>query len=150
MIEDREQLLKMYRDNRAAFFQTIDGIPDDKMVEPSLDGWSVANHMMHIAVWDELRAAEVERISAGHDSAWRLSREQDDAYNEMSYALRKDFSLAQARWEFDTSRRKLLEAIEAATELGLDSSRYGEPGLVNEHEVEHAGWIRAWREKNGL
>ena len=150
MAEDKEQLLAKFRETRADFLGAIAGVSDEKMVELSLDGWSVANHMMHIAVWDELRAAEVERISAGHASAWKMSREYDDVYNDMTYALRKDFSLAQVTWEFETTRRKLLEAIAAATEVGLDASRYGEPGLVSQHEVEHAGWIRAWREKNEI
>jgi uncharacterized damage-inducible protein DinB len=116
----------MFRETRADFLAAIAGLSDEKMVERSLDGWSVADHMIHVAVWDELRAAEVERISAGHAAAWKMSREQDEVYNDMTYALRKDFSLAQVRWEFETSRQKLLDAIADATEMGLDGSRYGE------------------------
>ncbi len=150
MAENRDSLLAMFRETRADFLAAVAGLPEEKMVERSLEGWSLADHMNHVAVWDELRAADVERISAGFASAWKLSSEQDDVYNELTYAKRKDFSLAQVRWEFETSRRKLLDAIASATEMGMDASRYGEPGLVSRHEVEHAGWIRAWRLKAGL
>ena len=37
------------------------------------DGWSVKDHLAHLALWDDIRAGEVERISAGHDSAWRMT-----------------------------------------------------------------------------
>src|SRR5687767_12754003 len=103
------------------------------MAEPSLDGWSVKDHLAHLALWDDIRASEVERISAGHESAWRMTGDQDEAYNAMSHALRAGLSLAQARWELTTSRQRLLDAIAAASPRGLDGSLYGEAGLRSGH-----------------
>lgn len=120
------------------------------MSEPSIDGWSVKDHLAHIATWDEIRAAEVIRISAGQDSAWRMTHEQDDAYNTMAYELRAGMSAAQAVWELETSRVRLLDAIASATERGLDAELYGEAGLLSTHEVEHAAWIRRWRAQRGV
>ncbi len=111
--------------------------------------WSVKDHLAHLVLWDELRAAEVERISAGHASAWRTTEEQTHAYNELGHALRKDLSPQQILWELEHSRARLLRAIEAATPEGLDGSRYGEAGVRSDHEVEHAGWIKAWRQRTG-
>jgi hypothetical protein len=73
MGEDRDDLLKEYRQTRADLLAMLEGLTDEQMTDPSLDGWSVADHLGHLAVWDELRAAEVGRISAGHDSVWRMS-----------------------------------------------------------------------------
>ena len=150
MTENREALLDHYRRTREGLLESLDGLSDEQMTEPSLDGWSLKDHLAHIALWDEIRAAEVARISAGHASTWRMSGEQDELYNTMGYELRSGLSLAQVRWELATSRQALLDAIAAADERALDGSLYGEAGLVSTHEVQHAGWIKRWRGERGL
>jgi uncharacterized damage-inducible protein DinB len=149
MPEDRQQLLQRYREMRAEMQAALDGLSDAQMTEPSIDGWSVKDHLAHIALWDDIRAQEVERISAGQESAWRMGEEQDAAFNEMSHALRAGLSLDQVRWEWQVSRRRLMDALAAATERGLDPSLYGDAGLTSGHEAEHAGWIKRWRQEKG-
>ena len=150
MFEDREALLRHYRASRAELLVVIDGLSDELMTEPSLDGWSVKHHLGHLAVWDEIRASEVMRISAGHESAWRMTGGQDAAFNSLADELRRDLSLEQVRWELETSMQKLLDAILAATPRGLDPALYGEAGLRTGHEAEHAKWIRMWRAEKGV
>lgn len=150
MSEDRDELLQHYRTMRQGLLAAIDGLDDGALTEPSLDGWSVKDHLAHLALWDEIRASEVERISAGHDTVWRMTGDQDAAYNALGYDLRRTLSLNQARWELETSRERLLDAIASATTVGLDGSRYGEAGLRSTHEAEHTGWIRRWRGEKGL
>lgn len=149
MGEDREDLLQHHRQSRERLLSAIDGLSDEQMSEPLLDGWSVKDHLAHLALWDDIRAAEVERISSGHVSAWRMTEEQDEAHNAAGYDLRRSMSVAQARWELETSRRKLLDAIAAANESALDPSRYGAAGLRSGHEGEHAGWIQRGRDEKG-
>ena len=149
MAEDRDALLRHYRQMREELLAAIDGLGDERLTEPSLDGWSVKDHLTHITLWDELRAGEVARISAGYDSAWRMTDEQGEAYNALGYALRRDLTLDQVRWELATSHRRLLDALATATPEGLDAARYGEAGLRSEHEAEHTGWIKRWREERG-
>ena len=150
MDDDRDGLLQHYRQTRQDLLTAIDGLSDEQMAEPSIDGWSVKDHLAHIAFWDELRAAEVARISAGHESGWRMDPEQDEALNKIGYDVRRGLSVEQARWELKTSRAQLLAAISASAPRGMDASLYGEAGLHSTHEVEHAGWIRSWREKKGI
>jgi uncharacterized damage-inducible protein DinB len=150
MAEDRDALLQHYRESREALLAAIDGLGDELLTEPSLDGWSVKDHLAHLALWDDLRASEVERISAGHDSAWPMNGEQGEAYNALGYELRRGLSLDQARWELATSRHRLLDAIASATERGLDALLYGDAPLRSTHEAEHTGWIRRWRHARGL
>jgi uncharacterized damage-inducible protein DinB len=150
MAEDRDALLQHYRQMREDLLTAIRGLSDEQMTDPSIDGWSVKDHLAHIALWDDIRAGEVARISAGHDSAWRMTEEQDTAYNALGYALRQNLPLDQVRWELATSRQRLLDAITAATPRGLEASRYGEAGLRSAHEGAHAGWIRRWRTERGL
>ncbi len=150
MPEDREALARNYRETRQALLAATDGISDELLSERSLDGWSVKDHLAHLAFWDDIRAGEVERISAGHDSAWRMRPEQDAALNEIVYDERRDLSLDQVRWELATSRQRLLDAIASATERALDASLYGEAGLVSGHEAQHTAWIKRWREQRGM
>jgi|SRR5919106_5049393 uncharacterized damage-inducible protein DinB len=150
MTEDRDGLLQHYRQTREELLAAIDGLSDELLSEPSLDGWSVKDHLAHLALWDDVRAGEVARISAGHASAWRMSGAQDEAYNAMSHELRLGLSADQARWELATSRQKLLDAIAGATPRGLDLSLYGEAGLRSGHEAQHTEWIKRWRGERGV
>lgn len=149
MSEDRDGLLAHYRAMRADFLDAIAGLTDAQMTERSHNGWSVKDHLAHIAFWDEVRASEVGRISAGLVSAWRLTTEEDETLNAMVTRARWDHPLEQVRREFDATKRRFLEALANATPEGLDASRYGEAGLVSQHEAEHAGWIREWRAERG-
>jgi uncharacterized damage-inducible protein DinB len=149
MPEDRDELLNHYRSSREQLLTAIDGLTTDQMSEQTIDGWAVKDHLAHIALWDDLRAAEVERVSAGHDSAWKMSEEQDDAFNDAGYQIRRSMSAAQARWELENSRRKLLDAIAVAPPEALDISRYGAAGLRSDHEDQHVGWIQRWRAEKG-
>ena len=150
MAEDRDTLLQDYRQARADLLAAIDGLSDELLIEPSLDGWSVKDHLAHLALWDDVRAREVERISAGHDSAWRMTEAQDLAYNALGYSLRLPLSVDQVTWELTTSRQKMLDAIASATPRGLDPSLYGDAGLHSGHEAEHMTWIKRWREGRGI
>ena len=150
MTENRDALLQHYRQMREELVSAIDGLSDALMTEASLDGWSVKDHLAHLALWDDIRASEVMRISAGHDSAWRMRPDQDTAYNALGHSLRVGLSVDQVRWELATSRQRLLDAISAATPRGLDGSLYGEAGLRSLHEAQHTGWIKRWRGERGI
>jgi len=148
MTEDRDVLLQHYRTMRDELLAAIHGLSDEVMIDPALDGWSVKDHLAHLALWDDIRAREVLRISAGHDSAWRMTDDQVDAFNALGYSLWQSLSLDQVRWELATSSQRLLDAILAVTPRGLDASFYGEAGLRSSHEAEHMGWIKRWRSRS--
>jgi uncharacterized damage-inducible protein DinB len=148
--EDRGDLLRHYGESRARLLAAIDGLTDEQMSEPTLDGWAIKDHLAHLALWDDIRAAEVERISGGHESAWRMTEKQDDDHNAVGYELRRSMSAAQARWELENSRRKLVDAICAASPQALEPERYGAAGLRSPHEGDHATWIQRWRGEQGF
>jgi hypothetical protein len=145
MAEDRQALLELYRQTRADLLAVLDGLTEAQLTEPTLDGWAVTDHLLHLAWWDDIRAVEVERISAGHASSFQMTDAQDEDFNLLGYALRRGMPTAQAQWELARSRQRLLDALEAATPRGLDSSLYGAAGLASGHEAEHTGWIKRWR-----
>jgi len=150
MAEDRDALLEHYRRMREELLSAVDGLSDELMTERSLDGWSVKDHLAHLALWDDIRASEVVRISAGHDSAWRMTGDQDGVYSALGHSLRLALSVDQVRWELAASRQRVLDAIASATPRGLDASLYGEAGLRSSHEAAHTGWIKRWRGERGI
>jgi uncharacterized damage-inducible protein DinB len=149
VVEDRDALVEHYREMRGRLLASLSGLPDDLLTAPTLDGWSVKDHLIHLAFWDRIRAAEVIRISAGHDSAWRMTEAQNDVLSGLAYDLHHALPLEQVRWELATSHERLLDALSNATTVGLDDSRYGEAGLRSDHEAEHIGWIARWRAEQG-
>ena len=178
MAEDREDLLRRYRESRAKLLQAIESLTDEQMSEPSLDGWAVKDHLAHIALWDDIRADDVERISAGFESAWKMTDEQNPMWYDPEHGLVDSpahpgqFGLLPEAAE--AVRRvnqlglpvvvvsnqpgiakgklspALLDAITAATPPALDPTRYGGADLRSDHEDEHAGWIARWRGEKGI
>jgi uncharacterized damage-inducible protein DinB len=149
MSEDRDALLEHYRAMHSRLLGAIDGLTDEQLSETTLDGWSVKDHLLHIALWDEIRAAEVTRISAGHESAWRMNPEHEATFSPIGHALRAGLPVAQAKWELSQTEDAFLAAVGAATERGLDGSLYGEAGLRSTHKAQHTGWIERWRRERG-
>ena len=149
MPETREEAIERFRKMRAQLTASIDGLSDEQLTEPTVDGWSVKDSLAHIAFWDDLRADEVVRISAGHATALRMSGEQDAAANALAYDLRRGLSLEQVRWELQHSRQRLEDALAAASPRALDPSHYGEAGLLSTHDAIHAEFITNWRKRMG-
>jgi hypothetical protein len=143
---DKDALLAHFQASRESLLGAIGGLTESEMVARSLDGWSVKDHLAHIALWDDVRASEVLRVSAGFESAWKMTAGEDEAFNAIGYQLRQDLSLRQVLWELETSRQRLLAAIRAAAPRAFDQSLYGESPIYSTHENQHAGWIRAWRD----
>ena len=147
MPEQRDAILSHFNTLRVALIAAIEGLTPPQLTEQPEGEWSIKDQLLHIAAWDRIRADEVTRISAGHTSTWRMSGEQDAALNELFHELHRDLTIEQAMWELRSSRDRLLDAIVDATERGLDTTLYGEAGLMTQHEALHASWIREWRAK---
>ncbi|MEZ4500950.1 MAG: DinB family protein [Thermomicrobiales bacterium] len=146
---DSDDLIQHYRTMRSALLAALEGLTAEQLTQTTLDGWSVKDHLNHIVFWDEMRAADMERISAGHDSAWHMTDDQAEALNGLAHPMRSRLSIAQTMWDLERTHRLIIEALDHATVVGLDPDRYAEPGLFSDHESEHTEWILAWRKRMG-
>lgn len=149
MAEDREDLLRHYREMRAGLLAAIEGLSDEQLSEPTLDDWAVKDHLLHLAMWDEIRASEVERISSGQEPAWHMEGEQSEIFSGLVHDMRAGLSPEQAKWEITRSHERVMLALAAATPRGLDASLYAEAGLRSTHEAQHTEWIKRWRSERG-
>ena len=144
MPSGQDRLVEHFRAMRAELLAAIDGLSDAQLSEKTLDGWSVKDHLVHIALYDELRVAEVRRISAGWQTAWHMPG-KDHIYSDLGYDLRANFSPAQVLWEIANTHEQLLAAIAEGSDLILHPERFSEAAMPSTHEAQHTGWIRRWR-----
>ncbi len=149
--EKREELYAHYRTTRVAFEAAIEGLTEAQMIDPSIDGWSVKDHLAHLTIWDELRCREIERISGGGHYAWApFDDDQLEAFNSSTVPARRAMPFEQVVAEFHASRQRVFDAIAQATEHGLDESNYGEAALKTSHDLKHAEYILNWRARLGI
>ena len=148
--ETKAELIQHIRTVSADLLAAIEGLSQAQMREESLDGWSVKDHVAHCAVWHDIRASEINRISAGYETAWPgMATDENNAFNETTVRQRRGLSLQQVLWEYESSRQRVIDAIQSATSRGLDESLYGESPPRTGHDSQHAGWIRRWRGERG-
>ena len=156
----REQVLSQIRQAHADLVSTWEGIPDDVMTtRPVVEWWTLKDLMGHVAMWRRVAIKFIDEyrrngapVPLGLKDAAAI-----DAYNKRGAALRRDYSLARMRAEFDASLRDLIAAVEKLSDADLDQPLPApwDPGdtlerliAVNsyEHEPEHVEQIKQWRD----
>ena len=78
---ERRAVIESFQRSRSELLSVIEGLSEAQLLEPSLDGWSVKDHLSHLAQWHELRFLDTVRLAAGYHSAVDSSPEQDEAFN---------------------------------------------------------------------
>lgn len=145
----RNKVIQHLREVRKQFLSSIEGLSEAQMTEPTIDGWSVKDHLNHLAFWHDLRSSEVIRISAGYEHVWPLSVDSQ-AVNDIVQPARAHLTLEQALWEYESALERVITAVENANERGLTQSHYGEVGPATTHDLGHADFIRKWRQERGI
>jgi hypothetical protein len=152
-------IIEQIQQAHADLVSTWDGIPDDVMTtRPVVEWWTLKDLMGHVAMWRRVAIKFINEYR--RDGAPVPLGLQDaaaiDAYNKRGAALRRDYSLARMRAEFDASLRDLIAAVEKLNDADLSKPLPPpwDPGdtlerliAVNsyEHEPEHVEQIDEWR-----
>ena len=145
-----------------ALQQIVESATDDDLTAPGDDeGWSVKDHLAHLAVWERsliaLLTGEARHTAMGVDRA-TYEGEDVDRINAVIHATHRDRTLADVRVFADQTHRALLDVLEPlsyddlmrpyahyqpdAPEL-TDPVGYWVAGNTYEHYDEHGGWIDA-------
>lgn len=130
----------------------VDGVPPGRMTEAFLDQWSAKDILAHTASWAEFTVNDFQRLARGHMPCLVAFKESEvNDWNAFLMRPRAMFPLEQVRFEFDHWHRTLLDLLEE-----LPEAMFG-PGvlanvcvILHSHLREHAGNIRAWREREGI
>jgi uncharacterized damage-inducible protein DinB len=147
--------------DRKALEDVINGRSEAELTRPGPEGWSVKDHLAHIAAWERsglaLLAGE-NRAAAVGISDELFNEGEDDAVNEAVRQCDADRSLEDVRAELRRVRAETIAAISVLTDEDLrrpysyyqptDSDNSQTPvietlvGNSSEHDVEHTEWIK--------
>ena len=130
----------------------VDGVPPDRMTEAFLDQWSAKDILAHTASWAEFTINDAGRLSRGHMPCLVAFKEAEvNDWNAFFMRPRTVFPLEQVLFEFNHWHQSLLVALR-----DIPDAMFG-PGVLNNvcvilysHLRDHAGNIRAWREREHL
>jgi acyl-CoA-binding protein len=125
------------------------------------DGWTVKDHLVHIAVWEHSLLALIEgRDRLAAMGLQHVEDEGSDAVNDLVWKMHRDDAPAEALSYFRESHEQLMTALVklSSDDLQRGYAHYqphtaGDPdddkpvlgwvvGNTYEHYEEHIGWIK--------
>lgn len=160
----KKDILDDLKSSRADLLAAIEGLSEDEMMRPGVEGvWSVKDVMAHLIAWEaELITALSRKLGRRYkDAPAFINIEDIDEWNAEQYHLNVSKPLNIILPDFHGVHKHLLLAVEDLNPKWLDDPlRFewleGEPlsYLILEtaawHENEHAESIRIWREAQNL
>jgi hypothetical protein len=150
----RANLLARVQAARADLLTAVEGLSNDQMLTPSLDGWSARDHLAHIAAWDELRYYEVMRVVRGQPALYHDLRDDHEVQdvNRAFVYFRRNLNPEEILREMEFSRGRVLELLEKVPEDRLAEAAEGRMRIrrAADHDMDHARQIRAWRERERI
>ena len=149
---DRDQALLELDTARARLTDAIDGLTEEPISRPDVDGWSVKDHLTHLTLWHEMRFFEISRIARGGRAGFPATDEAGvERINGQFVANRRSLPLAQVLADLDFAREMVRQALASCPEDRLDERFYEEIGINGAaHDIDHAEMITAWRQKEGI
>jgi hypothetical protein len=137
----------------------VAGIPPEDVVTLRKNGWSIKDHLFHLATWDLYLIAVLNReprvpaLGLEHDP-----RAPFDEVNAIFFARGKDLPLNQVLGMFRGNRARIIEQVRRMTPLDLDrpaaefqpseppppagSLKHWIVAITADHDREHHEWMR--------
>jgi len=137
---DKPELIRTIRDAHQRMAGAIEHIPDERLLEPVMDGWTGKDLLAHIAWWHDHSVLVIEGLRAGrqpYDGTDPVN--STDAFNERTHREHIDDQPALTRRAFTESFTRLLAALEPVTDEELFADDRW-PWLDGEALVETILW----------
>lgn len=143
----KAELLRRIRESRAALERTVDRLSEAQLTTPGSDGWSVKDHLAHVAAWEESLLALLEgrdrNVAIGIDPTTSASSDSDvDAINAIVQRRSRERSLADVLATFHDSHARILTALDRLSDADLlrPYSHY-QPNVQPHDPRPVIGWI---------
>ncbi len=147
----RASFRALLEDTRRELLASFEGLDAKQMETPLPNGWSVKDILAHVAMWDEADVADMHRAARGHKTRWGHWTPLVDRWNEVEFALRKEFPLEQVLAELAEARQGLVEFVDGVPEELLASGFIPSACVVQaRHDRVHAAQVRNWRDSQAI
>jgi len=155
----RDKILQTIREQHAQLEHWLAPLSEEVICQhPVVGWWTMKDVLGHIAMWEQVAIQFINDYKhTGVPQPLGIETDaQVDERNEREVAIRRDWSLARVRAEFDATYRDLLAAIESLSDADL-SAPSPDPWdkettlekliAINsyEHIPEHIAQIEQWR-----
>ncbi len=157
----RAELIRRIEEGRRHLDQMLSTLTDEQLTTPGgPDGWSVKDHLAHLAAWETGQAAMLRRENRWVAMGYGETEPTDtDEINAVIYKLNKNRSLPEVRAALDDAHQQLIRAINNLSEADLfktysyyqpqepgeDDGQPIWPRIVGNsfgHYEEHEPWIK--------
>jgi hypothetical protein len=160
---NQAELVERIQRSWAVLEQTFGRLSEAQMIAIGPDGWSIKDHLAHVATWEESLTAILQsrprHLALGVDERTYLEAGEDEL-NASIYEYNKQRPLAEVLGQFQGAHRRMLVTLQALTdadllktysdflpeEPGEDSGTpmlMRTPGSTYEHYDDHRVWITA-------
>jgi hypothetical protein len=137
---NKSELVQSLREAHQRVAKTSEQIPDSRLVDPVIDGWSGKDVLAHMAWWHDHSALVIEELGAGRQPYDRTDpANATDTRNERILLEHRDDPPEATRRAFHESFARLMTALEPVTEEDLFSNDRW-PWLDGEALVETVLW----------
>jgi hypothetical protein len=155
----KDELLVALETGRETFLDALDGLSDEQMTAPGVNGeWSLKDLLAHLTRWEAELVKLLWEVEAGlRPTTAHVGKLSVDEVNAQFYAEMRWRSLRRVLDDFHAVRNQTILRVEALSDQELtDPRRYAwlkgralwevAAGDSFEHEAEHLDQVRLWRE----
>ena len=157
-MSDKASVLKNVESEYQNLLQAVDGLDNDQMAQPWLDGWSVRDILGHVLGWEREMIMMLGRMANGERPVPEGRDYSDpDAWNAK---FASEFTPISASTVIATWKQAHMNFVKAANALPDDrfGEQDGKPKTANrmladngyQHYKEHTAQILDWRKSEGL
>lgn len=137
---NKPELIRTIREAHQRVLGAIELVPDERLLEPAMAGWTGKDLLAHMAWWHDHSALVIEGLRAGREPYDGTDpANTTDAFNERTLREHLDAPPEMTRRAFNESFIRLLAALEPVTDEELfTADRW--PWLGGEALVETILW----------
>ena len=146
-MSDKARLLHEADEAFGELRQAIDGLDDARLTRVWLGTWGVREILIHITGWHEEMLPALARVARGEPPYAPGTYDDFDAWNARFVEDKRGVKMGDVLAQLDASHRDFMRAAGAVSEQRFDDAKSLLDGCGTAHYREHAGQIRAWREK---
>ncbi|MDE3111601.1 MAG: ClbS/DfsB family four-helix bundle protein [Chloroflexota bacterium] len=120
---DKVELIRAMREAHQRVSSAVEHVPDDRLLEVVMPGWTGKDVLAHMAWWHDHSARVIEALRAGREPYDRAAgANSTEALNQRTLREHGSDPPALTRRAFNESFARLLAALEPATEAELFGS----------------------------